>query len=287
MTLREKLKAGKKTILLEVSPPKGVEVEPIVEGIMQIGEMVDAISVPENPRGRARMDPLAFGHILKEKTGKEVLLHITCRDKNIIALQSELLGAYALGIKNLLLLTGDPPSQGDYPSAKAVFDVTSEGLIALANKMRDGMDLSGREIGRKLDFFLGAGFNPFAEDPEREKERTKRKISLGVDFLVSQPIFSLERWNEFIAGMEGDVYFIGGVWVLKSLKIANFLRYEVPGIFVPNDIIERMENAKDERSEGMKIAEEIALALLEQGQAILLMTGNDLTLAKQLLEGIR
>lgn len=287
MTLREKLKAGKKTIVLEVSPPKGVDVEPIVEGIMQIGEMVDAISVPENPRGRARMDPLAFGHILKEKTGKEVLLHITCRDKNIIALQSELLGAYALGIKNLLLLTGDPPSQGDYPSAKAVFDVTSEGLIALANKMRDGMDLSGREIGRKLDFFLGAGFNPFAEDPEREKERTKRKISLGVDFLVSQPIFSLERWNEFIGGMEGDVYFIGGVWVLKSLKIANFLRYEVPGIFVPSDIIERMENAKDERSEGIKIAEEIALALLEQGQAILLMTGNDLTLAKQLLEGIR
>lgn len=138
-----------------------------------------------------------------------------------------------------------------------------------------------------MDFFLGAGFNPFAEDPEREKERTKRKISLGVDFLVSQPIFSLERWNEFIAGMEGDVYFIGGVWVLKSLKIANFLRYEVPGIFVPDDIIERMENAKDERSEGMKIAEEIALALLEQGQAILLMTGNDLTLAKQLLEDIR
>lgn len=287
MILRERLKTGKRTLILEVSPPRGLDMKQILEGLAPVYEMVDAISVPENPRGRVRMDPLAFGHIVGEKTGKDILLHITCRDKNIIALQSELLGAYALGIKNLLLLTGDPPSQGDYPSAKAVFELTSEGLIALANKMREGMDLSGREIGRKLDFFLGAGFNPFTDELQREVQRTLRKISLGVDFLVSQPIFSLDKWDEFLRFIRGYVYFIGGVWVLKNLKMANFLRNEVPGVSVPDGIIERMEKADDERKEGIKIAREIIQSLLERGQAVLLMTGNDLILAKQVLEGIK
>ncbi len=287
MTLRERFKERKQTLILEVSPPKGVDIEQILEGLAPLGEMVDAISVPENPRGRARMDSLAFGHIVGEKTGKEIILHITCRDKNIVALQSELLGAYALGIKNLLLLTGDPPSQGDYPSAKAVFDVTSEGLIALANKIREGVDLSGREIGKKLDFFLGAGFNPFVEDREGEIERVMRKISLGVDFLVSQPIFSLDKWDEFVKNIKQLAYLVGGVWVLKNSRVANFLRYEVPGVFVPDDIIERMEKAQDERGEGIKIAREILIELLAREQPVLLMTGNDFSLARQLLEGMK
>lgn len=287
MTLRERLESGEKVLILEVSPPRGVGVEQLLEGLAPLLAMIDAISVPENPRGRARMDPLAFGHILGEKTGKDILLHITCRDKNIIALQSELLGAYALGIKNLLLLTGDPPSQGDYPSAKAVFDVTSEGLIALANTMREGVDLSGREIGKKLDFFLGAGFNPFSEDKTKEMERTIKKIFLGVDFLVSQPVFALDRWDEFVNALKKEVYIIGGVWVLKSLKMANFLRYEVPGVFIPDEVMERMDRASDEKGEGVNIAREIVNALFERKQAILLMTGNDFTLAEQLLEGLR
>lgn len=287
MTLRERLKAGQRTLILEVSPPRGVDIEATLQGLMNLKDNIDAISIPENPRGRARMDPLAFGHILKEETGKEVILHITCRDKNIIALQSELLGAYALGIKNLLLLTGDPPSIGDYPSAKAVFEVTSEGLIAIANRLREGIDLSGREVGEKLDFFIGAGFNPFGENREKELERALRKISLGADFLVSQPIFSLSAWDEFIKSLKTKTYFIGGVWVLKNLKIAYFLRYEVPGVFVPDDVIERMKETSDERREGIKIAGEITRGLLERGQGTLLMTGNDFSLAQELLEEIK
>ena len=249
MSLKDKLSSRKGALILEVSPPKGVNIEEIIEGLKPLLERLDAISIPENPRGRARMDPLAFGHILRVSTGKDVILHITCRDKNIIALQSELLGAYALGMKNFLLLTGDPPSLGDYPSAKAVFDVTSEGLISIANRMSEGFDLSGRELGEKMDLFIGAGFNPFSED-EKEKEKTLRKISLGVDFLVSQPIFSLEKFQYFTAILPSNIYLIGGIWILKSVKIANFLRNEVPGIFVPDDVIERMSKRKNREKKG-------------------------------------
>jgi homocysteine S-methyltransferase len=283
MNLRDKLSNSNGALILEVSPPKGVNVEEIIEGLKPLLERLDAISIPENPRGRVRMDPLAFGHILLESTGKDVILHITCRDKNIIALQSELLGAYALGIKNFLLLTGDPPSLGDYPSAKAVYDVTSEGLISIANRMREGFDLSGRELGEKLDLFIGAGFNPFSDD-EKEMEKTMRKISLGVDFLVSQPIFSLEKFREFTSQLPSNIYLIGGIWILKSFRIANFLRNEVPGVFVPDDVMERMSRAEGQREEGIKIASEIAEELLREGKGVMLMTGNDFSLARDFLE---
>jgi 5,10-methylenetetrahydrofolate reductase len=283
MSLRNKLSSCKGTLILEVSPPKGVNIEEIIEGLKPLLERLDAISIPENPRGRARMDPLAFGHILQERTGKEVILHITCRDKNIIALQSELLGAYALGMKNFLLLTGDPPSLGDYPSAKAVYDVTSEGLISIANRMREGFDLSGRELGEKLDLFLGAAFNPFS-DAEKEMEKTLRKISLGVDFLVSQPIFSLERFREFTSQLPSNIHLIGGIWILKSFKLANFLRNEVPGVFVPDDVMERMAKAEEQRKEGIKISCEAAIQLLKEGKGVMLMTGNDFSLAMDFLE---
>ncbi|MGB9608330.1 MAG: methylenetetrahydrofolate reductase [bacterium] len=285
MNLKNKLASGKGAIILEVSPPKGVTTSRIIDEIAPLIPYTDAFSIPENPRGRARMDPLAFGHIVREQTQKEVVLHITCRDKNIIALQSELLGAYALGMRNLLLLTGDPPSPGDYPSAKAVFDVTSEGLISIANRMREGTDLSGRELGEKLDFFIGAGFNPCTRD-ENEIQKTLRKISLGVDFLVSQPIFSLQRWDEFTSKLPKGVFLIGGVWILKSLRMANFLNNEVPGVFVPEEVMERMEKASDERAEGIRIAKEIALALLKRGMGIMLMTGNDFQIAKEFFEAI-
>ena len=283
MSLKDKLSSSSGAMILEVSPPKGLNIEEIIAELKPLLERLDAISIPENPRGRARMDPLAFGHILQEKTGEEVILHITCRDKNIIALQSELLGAYALGMKNLLLLTGDPPSLGDYPSAKAVFDVTSEGLISIANRMREGFDLSGRELGKRLDLFLGAGFNPFSED-EKEKVKTLRKISLGVDFLVSQPIFSLEKFQDFIRGLPSNVFLIGGIWILKSARVANFLRNEVPGVLVPDDVIERMSKAQNEREEGIKIACETAEHLLKEGKGVMLMTGNDFSLARDFLE---
>lgn len=284
MSLKEKILHKKGPIILEVSPPRGLELEQILESLTPLIPFLDAFSVTDNPRGRARMSALAFAHILAERTSKEVVLHITCRDRNILALQADLLGAYALGIKNFLLLTGDPPSSGDYPSAKAVFDVTSEGLVSIANRLRRGVDLSGRDIGEKPDFLIGVAVDPFSQDRRREIERLKRKISLGADYAISQPVFSLSPWQEFLEEIPSDFPVIGGIWIMKSKRMAHFLQNEVPGISIPVEVMRRMEESENEREEGVKIGTEISKALLKEGHGIALMVGNDFSLAQGVLE---
>ena len=241
---------------IEISPPKGIELEKVKEGVRLLKKAgADAINISDSPMARVRISPIALAHIFKEELNMESILHFTCRDRNLIGLQSELLGAAALGIKNILALTGDPPSIGDHPQAKPVFDVNSEGLVMIMNRLNNGTDYMGNPIGLATNFTIGVAVNPNAEDLDREIERLKRKIENGANFIETQPIYDkkiLERFLERIDFRLPPI--LAGILPLRSSRHAEFLHNEVPGINIPKDIRERMRNSKDPLKEGIQIA---------------------------------
>ncbi len=185
-------KLGKKFLFtVEINPPKGIEIEKVKTDVKILKEVgVDDINISDSPMARVRISPIALAHILKEELDIESILHFTCRDRNLIGLQSELLGAAALGIKNVLALTGDPPSIGDHPQAKPVFDVTSEGLVMIMNKLNNGTDYMDNPIGLSTNFTIGVAVNPNVEEIDKELERLKRKIENGANFIETQPIYT-------------------------------------------------------------------------------------------------
>jgi len=253
-------KLGKKFLFsVEISPPKGIELEKVKEGVRLLKRAgADAINISDSPMARVRISPIALAHIFKEELNMESVLHFTCRDRNLIGLQSELLGAAALGIKNILALTGDPPSIGDHPQAKPVFDVNSEGLVMIMNRLNNGTDYMGNPIGLATNFTIGVAANPNAEDLDREIERLRRKVENGADFIETQPIYDkdvLERFLERIDFILPPI--LAGILPLRSSKHGEFLHNEVPGISIPQDIRERMKVSKNPVREGIEIALEI------------------------------
>jgi homocysteine S-methyltransferase len=223
---------------------------------------VDCINIADSPMARIRMSAMAMAfqiHGLFPRT--EVILHYTTRDRNLMGLQSDLLGAHALGLRNILCLTGDPPSLGDYPDATAVFDTDAPGLMRIVHRMNQGTDLAGTSIGGLTGFAVGCGVNPTAGNLDQEFEYVKRKLDAGPQFVMTQPVYELGCWERFVERLSGltKIPILIGILPLQSYRHAEFLHNEVPGIQVPDWIRARMHEAANE---GQKVGVELARDLL-------------------------
>jgi 5,10-methylenetetrahydrofolate reductase len=257
MNLREKLAAHNFVVTVELDPPKTLNLDKILTEVNSANfrKIVDAVNVTDCPLAKLRMSPIALSHIIQEKIGLEAIFHITCRDRNLLGLQAELLGASALGVRNILALTGDPPEVGDYIMATGVFDVDSTGLVRMVNKLNNGYEHSGNELKDKTDFFVGIAVNPTAQDLTKEIKRFEEKVSAGANFIQTQPIYDiglLERFLKLSAHI--NIPKIIGIMPLKSYKMVEYLNNNLPGIFIPPEVKERMKEKDVE--EGVKISRE-------------------------------
>jgi homocysteine S-methyltransferase len=266
--LGKKIAVGEHVFSLELTPPKGWDMSKILEKSRAAREAgFDAVNIPDGPRASARVAVMATALTIKQKVGIEPIIHYVCRDRNILGMQSDLLGAYSLGMPNFLLLTGDPPVMGDYPKSTPVFDVDSIGLTNLAHALNCGVDLGNRSIGEPTGFLIGVGVNPTAVNLDLELERFYWKVDAGAEYAISQPVFDtaallsfLERAREMLEskGLE-LIPIVAGVWPLQSLKNAEFLQNEVPGVSIPDAVMGRMQAAgcpENEKIAGMDVARE-------------------------------
>jgi homocysteine S-methyltransferase len=255
-----RLKEKKFVVSVELDPPKGVNPEKILQGAKAIKDAgADACNIGDSPMARVRMSCLALAYLIKEKVGLETVLHFTPRDRNLMGIQSDLVGAHALGIRNILCITGDPPSLGDYAHATAVYDVDSIGLTRIISKLNQGTDVAGNSIGSPTSFFIGVGVNPGEENINREIDRFQQKIEAGAQYTFTQILYDirvLERFLKLIGKIEIPV--VLGILPLHSYKHAEFLHNEVPGITIPDKLRERMRLAGDKGArEGIQTAKEL------------------------------
>lgn len=246
---------------VEIVPPRGVDATRMLSDVGRLKTAgVDAVNVPDGPRAQSRMGALLTSVLIEQQVGIETVTHYACRDRNLLGMLSDLLGASAVGLRNLLVITGDPPKMGPYPDATAVFDVDSIGLTNLVNSLNHGMDPGGNPIGHPTRFAIGVGVNPVAIDIEHEVRRFEWKVDAGAEFAITQPVFDaaqLENFFKRIGG--GHIPIIAGIWPLVSVRNAEFLANEVPGVSVPEAIITRMRRA-NEKSKDHAVAEGIAIA---------------------------
>lgn len=261
-----KIAHGKFVTSVEVLPPKGCDADKTLESIELLKEAgVDAVNVPDGPRAQTRMSAQATSVLVEQNIGIEAVLHYCCRDRNLLGMMSDLLGAAALGLRNLLLITGDPPKMGPYPDATAVFDIDAIGLTNMVNKLNHGLDLGNNPIGKPTSFTIGVGVNPGAVNLDEEIKRFEWKVEAGAQYAITQPVFDTEQLREFLRRIEHTkIPIVAGIWPLVSFRNAEFLHNEVPGVNVTQEILERMRLASDKgkeeaREEGITIARESLL----------------------------
>jgi len=267
--LKRVLQSGKFAITAELGPPKGAKRAVIERKAKLLGDWADALNVTDNQTAVTRMSSLAACAIIRS-LGLEPVLQMTARDRNRIAIQSDILGAHALDIHNVLFLSGDHVSLGNHPGAKPVYDIDSIQMIQIVKKMRDeGKFLSGDGIkGERPWMFIGAASNPFAPPFEFRPIRLAKKIRAGAQFIQTQVVFDLNRFKEFMAevrrmGLHEKVFILPGVMPVKSVKVLKYMAKQVPGVLVPPELIARMKAAKDQQAEGIKIAVETVQQLQE------------------------
>jgi methionine synthase I (cobalamin-dependent)/5,10-methylenetetrahydrofolate reductase len=271
--LGAKLAEGRFVTTVEIVPPKGVDPAPMFEQVRQLKAAgVDAVNVPDGPRAQSRMGALLSALMIEREVGLEAVVHYACRDRNLLGMLSDLLGAAAAGIRNLLIITGDPPKMGPYPEATAVFDIDSIGLTNLVSRLNRGLDPGGNPIGLPTKFVIGVGVNPAAPDFERELKRFAYKVEAGAEYAITQPVFDLAQLDRFLARVETfRIPIVAGIWPLISLRNAEFLANEVPGVSVPDAIVDRMRVAsaggKEEAlAEGVRISREMLAAVADRVQ---------------------
>jgi methylenetetrahydrofolate reductase (NADPH) len=265
MTLREKLDSNQFVVCGEIGPPQSCDGDVIRAKSKYFKGFVDAVNITDNQTAIARLSSIASAKILLDE-GVEPIMQMTCRDRNRLAIQSDLLGAAALGIRNVLCLTGDHQKFGDNPEAKGVFDLDSVQLIATVSSMNRGFLLSGHEMKKAPAFLIGAAANPFAVPFEMRLIRLHKKIEAGAHFIQTQPVFDLEiftRWMERVVemGLHDKTAILAGVLPTKSVKALLWMKEEVPGVKINEKYIERMKQARDPEEEGVKMAVEIIQAL--------------------------
>jgi len=261
--LARKLAAGEKVTSVELLPPKSSDMSKLLEKASQCAEAgVDAINIPDGPRASARVSPMIAALTIDRQLGIEPVLHYCCRDRNLIGMQSDLLGGFAAGLANFLIITGDPPKLGDYPEATGVFDVDAIGLTQLASNLNHGYDVVGNPLDPPTAILIGVGANPCAVDMKREIDRYFRKLDAGAEFAITQPIFDVDALLRFVDAVERyprKIPVVAGIWPLLSFKNAEFMNNEVPGVVVPEVILERMSRCTSKeqaRQEGVAIARE-------------------------------
>jgi homocysteine S-methyltransferase len=259
-------------ISVEVDPPLGINPEKAIDGAMLLRDLgVDAVNIADGPRAMARMSPTALAVLIKEKVGIETIVHYCCRDRNLLGLQMDLIGAAALGLNNLLLITGDPPKMGHYPEATAVFDIDSIGLISFVNNLNRGIDFAGRPIKQATKFLIGCGVNTGSVDMDLEIERYAHKLDAGAEFVFSQPVYDPSLLTSFVEKTKDlpKIPFYIGILPLISLRNAEFLHNEVPGMQIPKNVMAKMASAKTDKAQeecGMAIAKDaLAAAISTEG----------------------
>jgi methionine synthase / methylenetetrahydrofolate reductase(NADPH) len=256
--LGAKLAAGKFVTLVEILPPRGLDASQEIAGAKLCNTAgIDCVNVPDGPRGSARLSAQVTCQLIQQETGIEPVLHFSCRDRNIVGIQSELLGAHMVGIRNLICITGDPPRMGAYPDATAVFDVDSIGLTNIVNNLNHGLDLGGNPMGSQTSMLLGVGVNPGSFNLEEELRRFEAKVKAGAEFAVTQPLFDVDLLVPFLARTrEFAVPIIAGIWPLTSFRNAEFLVNELR-VPIPEAYMDRMRQADSAEAEGLAIAREI------------------------------
>ncbi|WP_176014635.1 bifunctional homocysteine S-methyltransferase/methylenetetrahydrofolate reductase [Victivallis sp. Marseille-Q1083] len=264
--LAAKLCRGEFVSSIEITPPRGFDLSSTIEKARVCKAAgIDAINLPDGPRASSRISPSVTANEIQKQAGIEVILHCCCRDKNLIGMQADLLGCAWEHINNILFITGDPPKLGDYPFASAVFDVDSIGILKFASRLNRGIDIGGKSLGAPTSFFCGAGADPNALDMERELRRLREKVEAGASFIITQPAFAVEPVLRLLEAMENfRVPVIAGIWPLASYRNAEFMKNEVPGVVVPDQIMTRMARAQsrdDQRRVGIDIARETVAAL--------------------------
>ena len=269
----KKIASGVYVSTVEMVSPKGLNIAKQLAGAIKLKENgVDAINIPDGPRASARMNGMALAVMLQEKVGIETILHYTCRDRNLLGMQSDFLGASVLGIKNILAITGDPPMMGDYPEATAVFDIDAIGLTHMLYVLNHGQDIGSKPIGTPTAFFTGVGVDPNAVNLEHEIDRFKQKLDAGAEFAITQPVFDLNALKYFMDKISfSKIPIIAGVWPLISLRNAEFMKYEVPGVSIPDFVMDRIgkyDTKEDQLSAGLDLAKEMALEVRAFTQGI-------------------
>ena len=260
------LARGAFMVSVELLPPRGYQSDKLVEQARQLRiHGVDLVSIPDGPRARARMSALAAALLVQQQAGVETILHYACRDRNLLGMQSDLLGAHAMGVRNVLLITGDPPNVGDYPDATAVFDVDSIGLTNVVSRLNQGLDIGGQAIGPPTSFHIGVAANPGALNLDEEVRRFEYKVEAGAEFAVTQPVFDAEELSTFLRRIaDVRIPIVAGIMPLDSLRHAEYMANEVHGVRVPPAVMDRMrraDTAGKAAAEGLAIASELVEAI--------------------------
>ncbi len=255
-------------ISVELLPPRGCDISNLIEKSIKLKEMgIRNINIPDGPRAQSRMSSMITCLAIQQNVGIDTIMHYTCRDRNLLGMQSDLLGAAAIGIKNILLITGDPPKMGPYPDSTAVFDVDSIGLTNLVTRFNKGLDIGSNPLGCETNFLVGVGGNPSAVNMDEELRKIYWKVDAGADFIITQPVFEVDKLKKFLDEISKyNIPVIAGLWPLISYPNAEFLKYEVLGVDVPDKIMDRMYNAQTKgkefaTKEGIAIAKETLEAI--------------------------
>jgi len=253
---------GKKFVIsVEVLSPRGIDPSGVIKGIRKlVGFGIDAVNIPDGPRASSRMSPMALAQLIERELPVETILHYACRDRNLLGMQSDLLGAYALGLRNILIVTGDPPKLGDYPDATAVFDVDAIGLTRVVHGLNHGYDIAGNPIGTPTAWHIGVGANPGAVDIELEVDRLHQKVEAGAEYILTQPVFDVEQLQRFLDRISQiHVPILAGIMPLMSYRTVEFLNNEVPGVNVPKFIGQQLADAaniEEAKDIGVRIAQQ-------------------------------
>jgi homocysteine S-methyltransferase len=253
--------AGEFVSMVEIVPPKGINCTKEIQGAAELHRLgVDAINVPDSPRASARMSAQSLCVQIQQHVGIETILHYTCRDRNVLSIQSDLLGASSIGLKNILCLTGDPPKLGNYPDATAVFDVDAIGLVNIVRNLNFGLDIGKNSIGESTGFTISVAANPGVPDIDQEVRRFAYKVEAGAEFAITQPVFDMRVLEEFLRRIEGfRIPVIAGIWPLTSLRNAEFMKNDLR-VSMPDEIMARMAKTSSPeaaRAEGVRIAQEM------------------------------
>ncbi len=291
--LAHAISRGRFVVAVELLPPRGFQADAVIERARTLRiRGVDAVNIPDGLRAGARLSALSLAVLIEREAGIETVLHYACRDRNLLGIQSDLLGAHAMGIRNLLLITGDPGRVGDYPDATAVFDVDSIGLTNVVARLNRGCDVGGQTIGAPTAYHVGVSVNPAAPNLDEELRRFEFKVEAGAEFVMTRPVFDLDSFEQFLRRIEtAGLPVIAGLVPFDSARHAEFLANEVPGIRVPDALLERMRGTdmpESARAEGVAIARSLAGELrgMVQGLQVSTASGNvDQALA--VVDGLR
>lgn len=271
--LGAKLANSEWVITVEIVPPRGYDLRATIEKAKQCRQAgIDAVNVPDGPRASSRMSPIITALRIQEEAEIEAILHFCCRDRNLIGMQADLLGCAAVGIRNLLIITGDPPKLGDYPFASGVFDADSIGMVRIQDRLNRGMDLGGNLIEEPTRALIGVGADPSAIDRKREFRRLREKVKAGAEFIITQPVFAVDPLFSFLDEIKDvKIPVLAGIWPLVSYRNAEFMKNEVPGVVVPDSVMERMAKAETkeaQKEEGIRIARECVEKIRSRVQGI-------------------